>query len=93
MTSGKAAAWLLMKKMSGDVSLAADVTFPNPNGTTNRKAIQVIRRNLDDDSKEAMIAGYRTGMIHLGQRPEKGLSSPTCNTVLEGHRPRFWPGA
>jgi len=60
------------KKMSGDVSLAADATFPNPNGYNDRKAILIIRQNLDDDAKEAMIAEHGTGMIHLAQRPEKG---------------------
>src|SRR3954468_8968126 len=62
----------LWKKMSGDVSLAADATFPNPNGYNDRKAILIIRQNLDDDAKEAMIAEHGTGMIHLAQRPEKG---------------------
>jgi hypothetical protein len=62
----------LWKKMSGDVSLAADVTFPNPNGYNDRKAILIIRQSLDDDSKEAMIAEHGTGMIHLAQRPQKG---------------------
>ena len=62
----------LWKKMSGDVSLAADVTFPNPNGYNDRKAILIIRQNLDDDSKEAMVAEHGTGMIHLAQRPERG---------------------
>jgi hypothetical protein len=62
----------LWKKMSGDVSLAADVTFPNPNGYNDRKALLIIRQNLDDDSKEAMVAEHGTGMIHLAQRPERG---------------------
>src|SRR5436305_10188654 len=62
----------LWKKMSGDVSLAADITFPDPNGYNDRKALLTIRQNLDDDSKEAMIAEHGTGMIHLAQRPEKG---------------------
>jgi hypothetical protein len=61
----------LWKKMSGDVSLAADAKFPDPNGYNDRKAILIIRQSLDDDSKEAMIAEHGTGMIHLAQRPEK----------------------
>jgi hypothetical protein len=60
------------KKMSGDVSLAADVSFPNPDGYGDRKVVLVIRQSLDDDSKEAMIAEHGAGMIHLAQRPEKG---------------------
>ena len=62
----------LWKKMSGDISLAADGSFPNPNGYNDRKVLLVIRQSLDDDSKEAMIAEHGTGMIHLAQRPEKG---------------------
>jgi len=64
----------LWKKMSGDVSLAAGVSFPNPDGYGDRKAVLVIRQNLDDDSREAMIGQHGAGMIHLAQRPEKGAN-------------------
>ena len=60
----------LWKKMSGDVSLAADATFPNPEGYNDRKAMLVIRQSLDDDSKEAVVGEHGTGMIHLAQRPD-----------------------
>ena len=46
----------LWKKMSGDVSLAADITFPDENGYGDRKAVLVIRQDLDDDSKEVFVA-------------------------------------
>jgi len=62
----------LWKKMSGDASLAADVTFPDPNGFGDRKVVLAIRQNLDDDSKEAMLGEHGVGMIHLAQRAEKG---------------------
>jgi hypothetical protein len=62
----------LWKKMSGDFSLAADVTFPNPNGYGDRKAVLIVRQSLDDDAKEAMIGEHGTGMIHLAWRPETG---------------------
>jgi len=60
----------LWKKMSGDVSLAADVSFPNPNGYGDRKAVLVIRQSLDDDAKEAMVGEHGAGMIHLAFRTE-----------------------
>lgn len=60
----------LWKKMSGDVSLAADIQFPDPNGFGDRKAVLVIRQSLDDGSKEAIVALHGAGMIHLAQRPE-----------------------
>ena len=64
----------LWKKMSGDVSLAADVTFPNPNGYGDRKAVLIIRQTLEDDSKEAMLGEHGVGMIHLAQRAERGAN-------------------
>ena len=62
----------LWKKMSGDVSLAADIAFPDPNGFGDRKAVLVIRQSLADDSKEALVALHGLGMIQLAQRPETG---------------------
>jgi hypothetical protein len=64
----------LWKKMSGDVSLAANPSFPDPKGYGDRKAVLVIRQDLDDDSKEAVVALHGAGLIHLAQRPEKTAS-------------------
>ena len=60
------------KKMSGDVSFAADITFPNPEGYNDRKAVLVVRQDLDDNSAEIMTALHGAGLIHLALRPEKG---------------------
>jgi hypothetical protein len=46
--------------------------LPDPNGYGDRKAVLVIRQDLDDDSKEAIVALHGQGMIHLAQRPVKG---------------------
>jgi len=62
----------LWKQMSGDVSLAADISYPDPNGYGDRKAVLVIRQGLEDDAPEAIVALHGLGMIHLAQRPEKG---------------------
>jgi hypothetical protein len=64
----------LWKKFSGDVSLAADVNFPDTAGYGDRKAVVIIRQNLDDDSKEAMVALHGAGLMHLAWRPEKNQS-------------------
>ena len=63
----------LWKKMSGDISIAADVTFPNQNGFGDRKVVLVIRQNLDDDSKAAMVGEHGAGMIHLAFRSDKNV--------------------
>ncbi len=62
----------LWKKMSGDVSLAGDASFPDPNGYGDRKVVLIIRQNLEDDSPEAMIGQHGAGLIHLAWRSEKG---------------------
>ena len=59
----------LWKRMSGDVSLAADVTFPNPEAYGDRKIVLMIRQDLDDDSREIMARGARYG---------DGPSRPAC---------------
>ena len=64
----------LWKKMSGDVSLAADVAFPNPAGYDDRKALLMIRQDLDDDAKQVMTALHGAGLIHLALRPEKNVN-------------------
>ena len=63
----------LWKKMSGDVSLAADISFPDPKGYGDRKAVLVIRQNLEDDAKEVIVALHGAGMIQLAQRAEKDV--------------------
>lgn len=65
---------LVWKRMSGDVSLAADASFPDANGYGDRKAVLVIRQSLDDDAAEAMIGEHGVGMIHLAMRPTKGAT-------------------
>lgn len=62
----------LWKKISGDVSLAANVSFPVAQQPPHdRKMVLVIRQDLDDNAKEIMAAEHGTGMVHLAERPEK----------------------
>lgn len=62
----------LWKKMTGDVSLAANISYPIPNGFGDRKVVLIFRQDLDDDSKEIMVALHGERLIHLAQRPTKG---------------------
>ena len=54
-------------------SASYDIAFPDPKGYGDRKAVLVIRQNLDDDSQEAIVALHGLGMIHLAERPEKDV--------------------
>ena len=80
------------KKMSGDVSFAADVAFPHPGGYNDRKMVLVIRQNLDDDSKEVMVAEHGTGMVHLGQRTDKGADMTDMEYTFGGALAKVMPG-
>jgi len=80
----------LWKKMSGDVSLSADIAYPDPNGYGDRKAVLVIRQNLDDDSKEAIVALHGAGMVHLAQRRETNVRVTDMEYRIGG---RGLPGA
>ncbi len=64
----------LWKQMDGDVTLAADVRFPKGEGYFDRKAVLVIRQDLDDDSKQIMSALHGGGLVHLAYRAEKGAN-------------------
>jgi hypothetical protein len=78
----------IWKKMSGDVSLAADVAFPDTAGYNDRKAVLVIRQSLDDDSKEAVVALHGAGLIHLAWRPDRNQQMKEVRVNRKnGHTP------
>jgi hypothetical protein len=60
------------KKMSGDVSLAADISFLTKTGNEHKKAVLIMRQNLDVDSVYADIALHASGLTSLQFRDEKG---------------------
>lgn len=64
----------IWKKMSGDISLAADITFPIARDPIDRKVVLVIRQDLDDDSAEVMAGLHAPGLIHLAYRPAKNAN-------------------
>ena len=64
----------LWKKMSGDVSLAADVKFPDSTGYGDRKVVLIIRQGLEDDAKEIMVALHGAGLMHMAWRPEQNAN-------------------
>ena len=58
------------KKMSGDVSLTADITFPenSVSASPHRKAVLMFRQNLDADSMYADAAQHGAGLTALQYR-------------------------
>ena len=58
----------LWKRMSGDVSLAASVAWPDPEGFGDRKLALVIRSGLNDDATEVLVGQHGAGMVQFARR-------------------------
>jgi TolB protein len=63
------------KKMSGDVTLTADIGFLGKGVNEHRKAVLMIRQNLDADSPYADAALHGNGLTSLQFREEKGAAT------------------
>jgi len=60
------------KKMTGDVSLTADISFLTKTGNEHKKAALMLRQTLDTDSVYADVALHASGLTSLQFRDEKG---------------------
>jgi TolB protein len=60
------------KKMSGDVSLTADISFLTKTGNEHKKAALMFRQSLDADSVYVDVALHASGLTSLQFRDEKG---------------------
>ncbi len=63
------------KKMSGNVSLTADISFAGTSGNAHKKAVLMIRQTLDPDSVYADVALHASGLTSLQFREEKGATT------------------
>jgi TolB protein len=59
-------------KVSGDVSITADIAFLGTAGNNHRKAVLMIRQSLDGNSKAVDIARHGDGLTSLQYRDETG---------------------
>ncbi len=80
------------KKVSGDVSLAADLSILGTGGNAHRKGVLMIRQSLDPDSAYVSVALHGVGLTALQSREAKGaqtyevisnVSAPTRLQVLK----------
>jgi TolB protein len=72
MWLGKDAFQFVWKKMSGDVTLTADISFLTKTGNEHKKAVLVLRQTLDEDSVYVDVALHASGLTSLQFRDEKG---------------------
>lgn len=79
ITGGGANMWMtndqfhfVWTKVSGDFSLAADITFPTPGGNAHRKACLMVRQSLEPDSAYVDLAAHGNGLTALQCRDSEG---------------------
>ena len=75
MWFGSDAFQFVWKKMSGDMTLAADISFLGKGVNEHRKAVLMIRQSLDADSPYADVALHGSGLTSLQYREEKGAAT------------------
>jgi len=63
------------KKVSGEVTLTADISFLGKGINEHRKAVLMIRQSLDADSPYADAALHGSGLTSLQYREEKGAAT------------------
>jgi TolB protein len=72
------------KKMSGDVSLGAEVTIATVTGNPHRKAVLMIRQSLDADAVYVDAALHGNGLASLQYRDAKGALTHEIESAVTG---------
>jgi len=72
------------KKMSGDVTLTADISFLGKGVNEHRKAVLMIRQTLDADSPYADVALHGNGLTSLQYREQKGAATHEIQANVSG---------
>jgi hypothetical protein len=71
------------KKVSGDITLTADISFIGSGGEAHRKAVLMIRQSLDADSPYADMARHGDGLTSLQARDEKGANTSEIQSAMK----------
>jgi TolB protein len=74
------------KRVSGDLSIAADIQFVGAGGNPHRKACLIIRQSLDADSAYADAALHGDGLTSLQYREIKGGPTREIQSNVKGPR-------
>ncbi len=72
------------KKVSGDISLAADIAIPTSEGDPHRKAVLIIRQSLEADSPYADAAIHGDGLTSLQYRETKAARTYEIQSNTQG---------
>jgi TolB protein len=74
------------KKASGDVGLAADISFVGSGGNAHRKGVLMIRQSLDADSVYVDVARHGNGLTSLQYRDSTGGATHEIQSNLSAPR-------
>src|SRR5437879_1949778 len=74
------------KKMSGDMTLTADIAFLGKGVNEHRKAVLMIRQTLEADSPYADAALHGNGLTSLQYREEKGAATHEIQANISAPR-------
>lgn len=76
------------KRVSGDASLTADISFPSAAGNhdPHRKAVLIFRQTLDADGVYVDAAQHGSGMTALQYRRERGATTQDIELNIESPR-------
>ena len=88
--------YFVWKKVSGDVSLSADIQWVGTSAAEHRKAVLIVRQSLDPGSPYADAVSHGNGLTSLAisRRGERAdLSNRRCGrwTVAATHRKKGQP--
>ncbi len=72
------------KKATGDLSVAATISFPEPGKDPHRKACLMIRQSLDEDSAYVDVALHGDGLTSLQFRESKGATTHEVQANVSG---------
>jgi hypothetical protein len=74
------------KRVSGDISVSADIAFPAPGGNAHRKGVLMIRQSLDANSAYADAALHGDGLTSLQYRDETGANTHEIQANISAPR-------
>ena len=76
----------LWTKVSGDVSLTADIAFVGNTGNNHRKAVLMIRQSLDANSPAVDLARHGDGLTSLQYRDAPGANTHEVESNVSAPR-------
>ena len=72
----------LWKKVTGDLTLTADIAFPTTTGNAHKKGVLMVRRTLDKDSDYVDAALHVVGLTSLQSRDQNGGTTREAQSYL-----------